>query len=311
METALKNQLEKTWNLTGLEEKEEYILTKDEEEKAVQAAIDQHKNYLVWKMKGLGYTEIQIGQRIKEGDWAAMIDRESVLSVANGNKHQDIWHQNQRLEEAKRQKEQYETLKQKWTAKNMLQLMKWTSKNILGRQFIINPDNTLLIKTLCFFLSNDERFEKELGYSFQKGLLIRGISGIGKTHLVQCVSGNELNPVLILSMLEICEQVKAEGEFIIELKDKKIIYVDDVGTEEHIVNHYGTKINWFKNFIEMYYLRNRIYNKLIISTNNSFSELEEKYGFRVRSRIKDMFNIIDVKGIDMRGGDSSIKKEAS
>lgn len=301
METTLKNQLAKTWNLTGLEEKEDYILTNDEEEKAVQAAIDQQKNYLIWKMKGLGYTEIQINQRIKEWDWPSTFDREKVLSIANGNKHQDLWHQNQRLEETKRQKERWEALVGKCSAKYMLQLMKWTSKNELGRQFVINLDNTTLIKTLCFFLSNDERFEIELGHSFQKGLLIRGVAGIGKTHLVRCVAANELNPVHILSMLEICDQVKAEGEFIIELKNSKILYLDDVGTEEHIVNHFGTKINWFKNFIEMYYLRNKIFNKLIISTNNSFSEIEEKYGFRVRSRVKDMFNIIDVKGTDMRG----------
>ena len=43
------------------------------------------------------------------------------------------------------------------------------------------------------------------------------------------------------------------------------------------------------------------FNKLIISTNNSFDELESKYGFRVRSRLKDMFNIIDVDGKDLRG----------
>lgn len=301
METTLKNQLEKTWNLTGLEEKEEYILTKDEEEKVIQAAIDQEKGYLIWKMKGLGYTEIQIKQRINESDWAAEIDQEAVLQVANGNKHQDIWHRNQRLEEAKRIGLQIAALKEKCSAKYMLQLMKWSSKNELGKDFIINQDNTPLIKTLCFFLSNDERFEKELGYSFQKGLLIRGVAGIGKTHLVQCVSKNELNPVSIISMLEISDQVKSEGEYIVELGDCKILYLDDVGTEEPTVNHYGTKINWFKSFIEMHYLKNRIYSKLLISTNNSFSEIEEKYGFRVRSRIKDMFNIIDVKGTDMRG----------
>ena len=51
----------------------------------------------------------------------------------------------------------------------------------------------------------------------------------------------------------------------------------------------------------MYYLKNKPFNKLIISTNNNFDEIESKYGFRVRSRIKDMFNIIDVRGKDMRG----------
>jgi len=89
--------------------------------------------------------------------------------------------------------------------------------------------------------------------------------------------------------------------FLIKFLLPLTLYLDDVGTEEPIVNHYGTKINWFKNFIEMYYLKNKPFNKLIISTNNSFDEIESKYGFRVRSRIKDMFNIIDVQGKDMRG----------
>lgn len=301
METTLKNQLEKTWNLTGLEEKEEYILTEEEEKKAIENAINQQKEYLIWKMKGLGYTDLQIAGKSKEINWNDQIDRESVLAGANSSKHQDQWHAQQRINEREKAIKDSQELKERCTAKYILNMIKWTSRNVLGKDLIIHKDNTPLIKTLCFFLSNDPRFETELNYSFQKGLLIRGVSGLGKTHLVRCVEKNELSPILVLSMLEISEEVKAEGEFIVELRNNKMIYLDDVGTEEHIVNHFGTKINWFKSFIEMYYLRNKIFNKLIISTNNSFSEIEEKYGFRVRSRVKDMFNIIDVKGTDMRG----------
>ena len=178
--------------------------------------------------------------------------------------------------------------------------MAWTSKNVYGKTLIVNDDNKKIITALCFFISSDPRFETVLGYSFKKGLLIRGISGLGKTFLVRCVKDNEIKPITILSMIEIAESVKSEGEFDIRLSDK-INYLDDVGTEQHIINHFGTKINFFKNFIETYYLNNRPFDKLIISTNNNFQELEDKYGFRVRSRLKDMFNVIDVTGKDMRG----------
>ncbi len=185
----------------------------------------------------------------------------------------------------------------------MFKLMKWSSQNNFGRKLIVNENTTYLIKVLCYFLSNDIRFEKELGFSFSKGLLIRGISGLGKTHLVRCLENNELSPILVLSMIEITDEIKDQGQYELKLGNKKVVYLDDVGTEEATVNHFGTKISFFKNFIELVYLKNKEngFNKLMISTNNSFAEIEAKYGFRVRSRMKDMFNTIDVKGEDLRG----------
>lgn len=302
METTLKNQLEKTWNLTGPEsEPEPYILTPDEENKVIENAINRQKEYVTWKMQGLGYTHPQIQAKIKEIDWELEIDRQEILRQANAFKAQDLWHQQQRVSDLENSKKTLAELKAKCDAKYMLQLMKWTSRHELGKHFVIHQENKHLITTLCFFFSGDPRFKTELNHNPNKGLLIRGISGLGKTHLVKCLANNELNPVLLLSMIAISETVKDEGEFIINLGDNKVIYLDDVGTEEHTINHYGTKINWFKNFAEMYYLKNKVFNKLVVSTNNSFDELEGKYGFRVRSRIKDMFNIIDVKGKDMRG----------
>ena len=177
--------------------------------------------------------------------------------------------------------------------------MAWTSEKCYGKKLILHDDNTLLIRAICFFFSRDERFETELNYDLNKGFLIRGVSGLGKTYLLKCIENNDVRPIKIVSMIDISEQVKEEGTY--DLQYKNSLYLDDVGTEEPIVNHYGTKINWFKNFIEIYYLKNKPFNKLIISTNNSFDEIENKYGFRVRSRIKDMFNIIDVRGKDMRG----------
>lgn len=304
MENQALAQLVKRLNLTNLEdEKEPYILSKDDEDYAIANELLRLKQHVAWKMKGLAYDESQIAEKINGIDWDSQIDRTAILIRANSNKNYELWQKGQRDKERQETARKALELKEIWTAEQIYKLMKWTSQNTYNKPFIQNENNKHLITALCFFISNDPRFKTELGYNPKKGLLIRGISGLGKTHLVKCIEKNELNPILILSMIEIADEIKSEGEYEIKIGNNKIIYLDDVGTEEATVNHYGTKINFFKNFIEIVYLRNidKGFGKLIVSTNKSFSEIEENYGFRVRSRMKDMFNIINVSGEDMRG----------
>lgn len=300
MAIAAFQKLAKRLNLTD-PDPEPYILSRDEEREIISKAIDQKRQHLAWKFKGAGFSEQEIKKKLSEVDWNAKIDREKLLQTANSIKHQNLWHHEQREKEKTAEAQRLRDLKTRCDAKHMFKLMKWTSQNGLGKQLIVNEHNKHLITTLCYFLSEDPRLETELGYSLNKGLLIRGVSGLGKTHLVRCLENNELNPVLVLSMLEITDEVSSNGEYQINLGGQKVIYLDDVGTEEPTITYYGTRVSFFKNFIELVYLKNRVFNKLMISTNNSFKQLEEKYGFRVRSRIKDMFNVVDVTGEDMRG----------
>lgn len=288
-------------NLTD-PEPEEYLLSKEDEDLLVKNKIEQLKQYYVWKMVNLGYTEREALKKIEENDWNAEINKEELFRDANSIRHQNIWHSQQRIKEKEDAVKRFQELTERCTAKYMFRLMKWTSENKLGRKLEVNENNKHLITTLCYFLSRDKKFETELGFSFNKGLLIRGISGLGKTHLVRCLEENELNPIRILSMIEITDEIKMQGEYEVSMQNNKVVYLDDVGTEEPVVNHYGTKVTFFKNYIELVYLKshNKIFSNLMISTNNSFSEIEEKYGFRVRSRMKEMFNVIDVKGHDMR-----------
>lgn len=279
---------------------EPYILTSDEEAEVVANDIKRLKDHKVWKMQIAGLQQGDILQKIASIDWNSEIDRENVLRRANSNKHYDLWQKGQREKEALESALKAAELKEAWTANQFYKLMCWSSKEQYRKTLIVNEETLPLIKTLCFFLSSDPRFETEFGYSLNKGLLIRGVSGLGKTHLVKCVSENPLSPISVLSMIEISDEIKQNGAYEIQ-PGRKIIYLDDVGTEETPINHFGTKINWFKDFIELYYSKNRPFRNLLISTNNSFSELEDKYGFRVRSRIKDMFNVVDVTGTDLRG----------
>jgi len=300
MENLQLQLLAKRLNLTDPDEKqEEGILTAQESEDAVIYAITQAKRHKAWKLAQMGLSEETIATKLASINWIKEVDTMEVLKNANSNKHYEIWQKEQRKKERQQETDKYFELQKRCNAKYFFNLMAWTSENTYGKKLILHEDNTPLIRAICFFFSKDERFETELKYDLNKGLLIRGVSGLGKTYLFKCIDKNDIRPIDIVSMIDISEQVKEEGTY--DLQYQNTLYLDDVGTEESVVNHYGTKINWFKNFIEMYYLKNRPFNRLVISTNNSFDEIESKYGFRVRSRVKDMFNIIDVKGKDMRG----------
>ncbi len=302
MENQVLAQLAKRLNLTE-PEPEEFILTKEECESVIENEIASRKKYMAWKIVNLGFSEQEALSRIAQTNWGEEIDKDKLLQIANSNKHQNIWHEKQRSDERERIEANRKALVERCDARYMFKLMKWSSENQHGKPLIVNEHNKKLITTICYLLSSDERFETELGYSFKKGLLIRGVAGVGKTHIVKCLEDNELFPIRVLSMIEITDMVKENGEYEISMDGKKIIYLDDVGTEEPTVNHYGTKVSFFKNFIETVYLQNqhKTFSNILISTNHSFAELETKYGFRVRSRMKDMFNVVDVTGKDMRG----------
>lgn len=298
------HQLAKRLNLIDdNQQPEPYILTKIEEDNLIEHEIKLEKENMEWRMKDLKYTKDQIDSRLSEVNWNEKINREEVLHRANSIKHQELWlkekHKKDKEEEERKQKE----LQEYWTAKQIYNLMARSSVNDFGRKLLVNDDNKKLITAVCFYISNDPRFESELNYQPNRGLLVRGVSGIGKTHIVRCAERNELNPIATLNMIEITDELKAYGVYDINIGNNKIIYLDDVGTEETPAVHFGNKIHFFKNFIESIYLRNtsKNFRNLIISTNLNFKGIEDKYGFRVASRMREMFNVIDVNGTDLRG----------
>lgn len=306
MDEHLMKSLARRLSLTDLEdEKEKYILTPEDEGKVIHHHIKRARDHEEWKLNNLEdggvISKEEIEKRLSLINWEEKIDRSKILKAANSTKLQEAWHKEQREKEIELEVEKQKQLKDSWTARTIYSLMKYTAATTYGKTLIVNEQTLKLITTICYFLSEDPRFEADLGYSLKKGLLIRGIAGLGKTFLLKCAADNGLNPVQIISMIEITNELRSTGEFVVEMDGRKVLYLDDVGTEEPVVVFYGTRISFFKNYIEVYYLRNKAYRDLIISTNNSFDELEEKYGFRVRSRIKDIFNIIDVTGTDMRG----------
>lgn len=281
------------------EEKEEYILTPEDEIKILLYHLGKLKEAFRFHKREQGFSPMEIESKVAHYDFDADLNKKEILRIANSNKLQDIWHSQQRVLEKQNKEDELQKLKEEWTARTVFKLIKWTSRHMYDVDFIVNEHNKDLITALCYYLSLDPRFETDLGFSFTKGLWVRGNVGLGKTHIVRCAAENNLNPIKVLSMLEVTEDIQAQGSCVVNMEGRRILYLDDVGTEEPTVVHYGTRISWFKNFIETKYLKG-VYNNLIISTNLSFSEIETNYGNRARSRIAQMFNVINVTGEDMR-----------
>ena len=278
---------------------EPMILTDEEIQMAIKRAIIQkkeearnnilrHGNYSDW-------LKVE-----KKTNFEILIDQDAVIKKANAGKHRMNWQkecEERRYEEKQQRILEYKKRLEKYDANYFLDLLKKNSLEKFDKEFIINEKNGHFVSAVIYFVSRDARFETELGYSFKKGLLLRGKSGIGKTYIIECIQENERIPIHINSLITITKILKSKGEF--DISKGVLNLLDDVGTEVKKVVHFGTEIYWFKNFIEERYLETKDYSDLIISSNNNFSEMEEMYGYRARRRIEnEMFNVVNV--VDFR-----------
>lgn len=178
-------------NLTEEEIKDEpYILTKEEEERLLSNAIKRAREHKEWKMRQILKTAEEVDLKLSQIVWEHEIDREAILKLGNSVKHHELWQQEQRKKEKEKEERERRELQEIWTTKKVFSLMKWSSVNTYDKTLVVNDHNKKLISALCFLVSNDARYENEYRYSFNKGLLIRGASGLGKTHLAD-VCGRE------------------------------------------------------------------------------------------------------------------------
>jgi DNA replication protein DnaC len=298
MEQHIGEELKKILPLSSLKSAfYEYILTPDEEKAVISHALTTEMKGAALKMSGLGYLPQSIEQKLKEIDFRGQIDEFELLNKANVRKHWQLQEIKDRQQERENENRKRNELIERCNAKYFFSLMvnHFRNENMC---FVQDASSIPYIKVLCFFMGRDERFETELNLNPQKGLWVIGSPGIGKTKLIEAIAENEITPIKIVSMLTVADTVKTNGEF--ELGEFNKILLDDVGSEEATVNHYGTKINWLKDFLELFYAKRQGFSRVLVTSNDSFDQIEEKYGYRVRSRIREMFNVVKLEGKDRR-----------
>jgi len=191
------------------------------------------------------------------------------------------------------------------TTLNYLEVIVWIEKkgkDLYGNHFkILETDYPIIYKLIAYFLK-DEPTCFQYNINLNKGILLSGPIGCGKTSIMNIMK--YLTPTEHKFYVKPCRDISFEfiqdGYQIIHKYSKgklyeyepKTICFDDLGTENNL-KYYGNECNVMAEIIlSRYdvYIAKRIQTH--ITTNLSASEIETQYGNRVRSRMREQFNLI-------------------
>lgn len=207
----------------------------------------------------------------------------------------------------------------KWDHKQMLDFVVARAWQDYQIDFQIDKSNAEVLKLLCYYTTNNPIFEKRgQGFSLHKGLVIMGNVGTGKTTLMKLFSRNQKQSFLLTPCRKITELYEVDGEEAvtsfsapvqesgtdIRFFNQRVLgqCFDDLGTEKNPVLHFGNRTNVMTNVILNRYDSRRTmpHTMTHITTNLDAAMLDEQYGSRVKSRLREMFNVIVLEGSDRR-----------
>jgi len=198
---------------------------------------------------------------------------------------------------------------------NYEEVIIWLEKKgmeLYGNHFkILENDHTIIYRLIAYFLKDETTcFQYDL--NLNKGILLSGPIGCGKTALMNVMK--YLTPAEHKFFVKPCRDISFEfiqdGYQIIHKYSKgklyesepKTICFDDLGTENNL-KYYGNECNVMAEILlSRYDIFTTKKIQTHITTNLSASEIETHYGNRVRSRLREQCNLIafDNKAKDKR-----------
>jgi len=178
-------------------------------------------------------------------------------------------------------------------------------KLLFGDHFRIYKKDQRIIRELCNYFIKDKESCEKLGIDPGKGLLISGPVGCGKTSLMKLMKYivPHQRPYSVVASRCIVFSFNHLGYKTIEdFGDSQFFCFDDIGVEP-IGRHYGRDCNVMGEILLSRYelfLETKI--KTHATTNLNAEELEKRFGIRVRSRMRQLFNLIafDKQCVDKR-----------
>ena len=163
--------------------------------------------------------------------------------------------------------------------------------------------NPSLFKLLCAFGAS------EIEKSSDRGLLLKGDPGIGKS-MGLGILAKQFGWVHV-------EALEVEGFFAKQpnyeaweefcrgcdfFGNPRTMVIDDLGTEKFPFMLYGTPANPLQELLEIRYRlsfrRDRV--RTVVTTNLSDEEFLNRYGYRIRDRVDEMFSVVTVHGESLR-----------
>jgi len=184
----------------------------------------------------------------------------------------------------------------------VFQFIEKKGKEIYGHRFqLYDEDRTVVFQLAGYFLS-DEGLCDQQHIDLTKGIMLTGPIGCGKTSLMNLMRylGGSASNFIMKSARDVTFEFIQDGYDIIHRYSRGKLYntefrnycFDDLGTENNI-KYYGNECNVMAEILLSRYdlFVNR---KLVthITTNLSAPELEQAYGNRLRSRLREMVNLI-------------------
>lgn len=175
-----------------------------------------------------------------------------------------------------------------------------------AKLIVPNFENTELYDIMTEYFSKNNKFT-ERGYDHNKGLLVVGGVGTGKTEAFNVF--RELFRASdrffkVVSCRQVIREYTVDGAKTLNKygsDSKKTIYFDDLGLEEVNVKMYGNTANVMSEILlDRYDNFKRLGVKTFATSNLSADQFSEIYGERMRDRMREMFNYIQVNGKSFR-----------
>jgi DNA replication protein DnaC len=195
-----------------------------------------------------------------------------------------------------------ENIKSHYNYQEIINWLQTKGIELYGNHFkIMETDYPIVHKLIAYFL-NDEPVCLQYGINLNKGIILTGPIGSGKTTLINLMKllAQPENKFAIKPCRDISFEFIQDGYQIIHKYSIGQLYhselrtycFDDLGTENNL-KYFGNECNIMAEIILSRYdlfISKKL--KTHITTNLSATEIEKHYGNRVRSRLRELCNLI-------------------
>ena len=170
-------------------------------------------------------------------------------------------------------------------------------KLLFGDKFKIYDEDREILLKLCSYFIKDKENCKNYDIDINKGILLSGPVGCGKTSLMKLLRFIVplQRPYEIIPCRNVTFSFNHLGfKTIEEYGNTKFFCFDDLGIEP-VGRFYGKDLNVMGEvLLSRYelYLKTKPKVKTHATTNLNAEELEERYGNRVPSRMRELFNLV-------------------